>query len=185
MQTELVLPVAVDLVAIIVLAYGIYFRRYYRRDLLLAYVALNIGVLITTFVLVTAEVGIGLGFGLFGILSIIRLRSTTVTQAGVQPGPQWIVPSFAGLLIVTMYLFDHPRLYSRIRRQTVTLDVAYTDEATLREVLSGLMGGTIKYLVVVDVDLVRDTTVVDVRYRRGKHPVVRSVAAVRASTPAA
>lgn len=32
-------PVATDVTAVIVLAYGLFFRRYYRRDLLLAYVS--------------------------------------------------------------------------------------------------------------------------------------------------
>src|SRR5690242_15243611 len=75
-----VVPIATDIVAIAILAYGLYFRRYYRRDLLLAYVSLNVGVLAVTSVLLSAEVGLGLGFGLFGVLSIIRLRSDTVTQ---------------------------------------------------------------------------------------------------------
>jgi hypothetical protein len=34
---------ASDLAAIVLLAYGVYFRRYHRRDLLLAYVAPNVG----------------------------------------------------------------------------------------------------------------------------------------------
>ncbi len=35
----------VDLVAIAALTYGVYFRRHLRRDMLLAYVALNVGVM--------------------------------------------------------------------------------------------------------------------------------------------
>src|SRR6188472_3171662 len=73
------LPIACDLVAITVVA-TLYFRRHQRRDLLLAYVALNVGVLSVTAMLSTASVGVGLGLGLFGILSIIRLRSDAITQ---------------------------------------------------------------------------------------------------------
>ena len=57
-----------------------YFHRHQRRDLLLAYVALNIGILSVTAMLTSASVGVGLGLGLFGILSIIRLRSDSITQ---------------------------------------------------------------------------------------------------------
>lgn len=39
MSLNLLLALAVDLVAVTVLAYGIYFRRHHRRDLLLAYIA--------------------------------------------------------------------------------------------------------------------------------------------------
>ncbi len=73
------MPIGSDLVAITIIA-GMYFHRHQRRDLLLAYVALNIGILSVTAMLTSASVGVGLGLGLFGILSIIRLRSDSITQ---------------------------------------------------------------------------------------------------------
>lgn len=179
---NLVVAAGADLVAITVLAYGLYFRRYYRRDLMLAYIALNIGVLVVTSVLVYADVGIGLGFGLFGILSIIRLRSDTVTQeeiayyfvalalglvSGVHPGPLWLSPALVGLLVLVMSVVDHPGLNRRTRRQKVTLDAVYVEERALRAALARLLGAEIRHVVVEDVDVVRDTTTVDVRFRPG------------------
>src|SRR5689334_22474742 len=73
----------VNLAAIFLLAYGLYYRRHRRSDLLLAYVALNVGVFVAISLLATVRVDIALGFGLFAILSIIRLRSNTVTQEEV------------------------------------------------------------------------------------------------------
>ena len=61
-------PIASDLVAIVAVA-TMYFHRHQRRDLLLAYVALNTGILSVTLMLTSASVGVGLGLGLFGILS--------------------------------------------------------------------------------------------------------------------
>ena len=75
--------IGTDIVAISVLAYAVYFRRYYRRDLVLAYMALNVGVLAVTMLLSSSSAGAGLGLGLFGILSIIRLRSNSITQEEV------------------------------------------------------------------------------------------------------
>jgi hypothetical protein len=173
-------PVAADIVAIVILAYPLYFRRYYRRDLLLAYVSLNVGVLVVTSVLVSADVGVGLGLGLFGVLSIIRLRSDTVTQeeiayyfvalalgllGGVRTGSLWAGPVLSSLLVLMLYIVDHPRWFRRVRRQIVTLDAAYTDERLLREALAQLLGGEPRHVVVLDLDLVRDVTKVDVRYR--------------------
>lgn len=172
--------VAADLVAIAILAYGLYFRRHRRRDLLLAYIALNIGVLAVTAVLTTVEVGIGLGLGLFGILSIIRLRSDQITQeeiayyfvslalgllAGLHPGEWWLAPAFSVLLLLVMYVVDHPRIGYRTRRQLVTLDAAYLDRENLALVLESMLGTRPTEAVVLEVDLVRDVTVVDVRYR--------------------
>ena len=80
MGQQLLGNLVTDIVAITLLAYGIYYRRYYRRDLMLAYFALSMGVFAVTSVLADGSVGVGLGFGLFGILSIIRLRSDAITQ---------------------------------------------------------------------------------------------------------
>lgn len=179
-MTNLGAAIAADLVAIALLAYGIYFRRYHRRDLLLAYVALNVGVLAVTAMLAGSAAGLGLGLGLFGILSIIRLRSDAITQeevayyfislamglvAGLHPGPAFLAPTLMGLLVAVMYVVDHPGLTGRSGRQTVTLDAAYPDRDEVAAVLERLLGADVRHVVVLELDLVRDVTVVDVRYR--------------------
>lgn len=178
------MPPAADVVAVVILAFPLYFRRYYRRDLPLAYVALNVGVLVVTWVLVSSDVGVGLGLGLFGALSIIRLRSDSVTHeeiayyfaalafgllGGVRAAPLWVGPALSAVLLLVMYVVDHPRLFSRVRRQIVTLDAAYTDERLVWEALGRLLGGQPRHVVVVEIDLVRDITKVDVRYRVAGH----------------
>lgn len=192
MMTGLGFAVPADLLAIALLAYGTYFRRYHRRDLLLAYVALNIGVLAVTAMLAGSGAGMGLGLGLFGILSIIRLRSDSITQEevayyfialamglvnGLHPGPFWLAPTLSFLLVAVMFVVDHPRLTSRSRRQKVILDRAYPDVREVGAVLESLLRADIKHFVVLDLDLVTDTTVVDVRYRI-RPPAPRAVSAV-------
>ena len=170
-----------DLVAITVLAFLLYFPRHRRRDLLFAYVSLNVGVLAVTLVLANASVAAGLGLGLFGVLSIIRLRSSALTQeevgyyfaslalglvAGLRPDPWWIAPTVSALVLLALYLADHPALFGHHRQQTVTLDVAVTDEAVLFARLADLLDADVRRVIVCETDLVRDVTVVDVRYRR-------------------
>lgn len=65
---------AIDLVAISVLVFGVYFPRYRRRDLLVSYLAVNVGVMAVVVALTSSVVDVGVGFGLFGVLSIVRLR---------------------------------------------------------------------------------------------------------------
>ena len=171
---------AFDIVAISVLSYGLYFRRHGRRDMPLAFVALNVGVLTLATVLANVSVGTGLGLGLFGVLSLIRLRSSEIAQeevayyfvslalgliTGFQPTPLWIGPLLGSLLVAVMYVADHPKLLVRDRRQIVTLDAAYTDEVQLTRRLEELLGATVTRLIVNEVDLVRDLTEVDVRFR--------------------
>lgn len=170
-----------DLAAITVLAYVLYFRRHRRRDLMLSYVALNTGVMAVTVALSSVEAGIGLGLGLFGILSIIRLRSDQITQqeiayyftalalgllAGLRPAPIWLTPLLSALMLLVICIVDSPLLARHHRRQTITLDHAYADEGELRAAVSELLGASIVRVELLELDLVRETTVVDVRYRR-------------------
>lgn len=177
---KLWMALVTDLVAVAVLVYGIYFRRHFRRDLVLAYVALNAGVLAVTALLAGAGAGLGLGLGLFGILSIIRLRSDAITQEevayyfvalalglvnGLHAGAAWFLPAISFALVAVMYVADHPRFAATTRRQTITLDAAYPREDELRGALERLLGARVLQVVLLQLDLVRDTTVVDVRYR--------------------
>jgi Domain of unknown function (DUF4956) len=185
-MNEIVLNLLTDVVAIGIVSYAIYFRRYYRRDLLLAYIALNVGIFSVTALLAKSTAGVGLGLGLFGILSIIRLRSDSITQeeiayyfvalalglvAGLSANPRWVPPLLSTALVVVMYVVDHPRLTARAQRQTIILDRAYPDRALLKAALESLLDADVKHLVVERLDLVADTTMVDVRFKSRRRTV--------------
>ena len=73
--------IGADLVALAILVGALYIPRHGRRDLVAAYIGVNVGVLAVTLLLSTSDnVGAGLGLGLFGVLSIIRLRSSSLAQ---------------------------------------------------------------------------------------------------------
>jgi len=172
--------IAADLVAIVILALGIYFTRHRRRDLLVAFVGVNVGVLAVAVVLSGATVALGLGLGLFGVLSIIRLRSSEISQrevayyfaslalgliAGLATDVSPIALGLMGLIVVAMFIADHPRLLSKARQLTVTVDRAFADETALAAHLERVLGGSVTQVSVLQLDLVNDTTLVDVRYR--------------------
>jgi hypothetical protein len=180
------IDLAIDVTAIFLMAYVLYFRRHRRADLLLAYVTLNIGLFVAMSLLNTVRVDIALGFGLFAILSIIRLRSSAVTQQevayyfvalvlglvnGLDLPDRWLVVMINVLLIATMLVVDSRRLRDRARRMDVTLDVVHADDAELVTDLEGRLGGQVMHHQVNEIDYVRDTMVVDVRYRAGTRPV--------------
>lgn len=180
------LAVTADLCCITVLVFVLYHHRYGRRDLLLAYVALNTGVLTVTLALASTGAGIGLGLGLFGILSIIRLRSDQIAQeevayyfvslalgllAGLRPGAWWLAPVLSVGLVAVVFLADHPAVFRRSRRTMLTLTEAYPTEERARAAAAAVLGAQVRRVVVLDVDLVREVTVVDVRYAVGRpHP---------------
>ena len=72
-----------DIAAITVLVFGLYFPRHRRRDMVVAFLGVNIGVLAVSEALLASTVSAGLGLGLFGVLSIIRLRSHELEQHDV------------------------------------------------------------------------------------------------------
>jgi hypothetical protein len=181
---DFAVDIAVNTTAIFLLAYALYFRRHRRADLLLGYVALNMGIFVAMSLLTTVRLDIALGFGLFAILSIIRLRSSAVTQQevayyfvalvmglvnGLAIDDRWLVIGINVLLLTTMFAVDSSRLRERARRLDVTLDKVHGDDAALIADLESRLGGKVMYHQVNDIDYVRETMVVDVRYRAGTH----------------
>jgi hypothetical protein len=195
-MSPFLLPAA-DLVAITLLTFGIYFPRHRRRDLVVAYLAVNVGVLAVAGVLADSTVGAGLGLGLFGVLSIIRLRSTELDQHEVAYyfsalalgllgglGSTSALPLMA-LIVGVLYVAGHPRLLRRYRQHGLLLDRAFTDEAALTAHLEGVLGARVHQVTVQRVDLVNDTTLVDVRYQAVDRPGEHRAAAVAQQVPAA
>jgi hypothetical protein len=186
---KLLISLAIDLLAIGVLAYGMYFRRHGRRDLLLGYTALNVGVFSAVSLLAAQSVGIGLGFGLFGILSIIRLRSDSITQEeigyyfvalvlGLVTGLGISTPVVSAIIVVALLgavgLVDHPGLLAGHLHQVITLDVIHADPTALWADLERRLGAQVMHATVLDSDYVRETCTVDVRYRQGQRQPGRS-----------
>jgi hypothetical protein len=171
---------AADWLAISLLVFALYFPRHRRRDLVVAFLVVNIGVLAVASVLSTTAVAAGVGLGLFGVLSIIRLRSTELEQhevayyfsalalgllAGLSPTPDWVTLTLMAMIVVVMVVGDHPRLLRRYRHQLIVLDQAYPDETVLIAHLEQTLGARVHRIVVQRLDLVNDTTTVEVRYQ--------------------
>nr|WP_216822938.1 DUF4956 domain-containing protein [Aeromicrobium sp. A1-2] len=75
--------IAADLVAIGFLVFALYFPRHRRRDLIVAFMSINVGVMGVTYAMSTAELSLGFGLGIFAVLSIIRLRSTEMDHSEI------------------------------------------------------------------------------------------------------
>lgn len=81
--TTILLGLAIDVVVITGLVFAIYRPRHGKTDLALSYIVLNLGVFGAVALMEAAGSGLALGMGLFGILSIIRLRSSAISQTEV------------------------------------------------------------------------------------------------------
>jgi hypothetical protein len=171
---------ALDLACIGIIAFAVFYRRYRRADLVVAYVALNVSLFCVAILIVNQmRIGVAFGFGLFAILSIIRLRSEPISP---EESAYYFVSLVLGLIngmvfrnaplsrlldigiVGVMLVLDNGFVGVKARRQVVTLDTVYPDEGQLRRALEGRLGGKVKRLFVRETDYVRETTVVDVRY---------------------
>lgn len=168
-----------NLVGIAILTFALYFPRHRRRDMVVAYLVANLGLVAVTSALTATGLSAGLGFGLFAVLSIIRLRSAELDQqeiayyfaaislgllGGLAISPEWLAPSLMAAVLMAVFIGDSPLLFARYRVQTITLDVAYTDESALIERLEDLLGARVHRIKVRRVDLVEATTMVEARY---------------------
>lgn len=183
--------IAADVVAVAVLTSVLFVPRHGRRELVVAFLGVNIGVVAVTAALASGTVGAGLGLGLFGVLSIIRLRSEELAQhevayyfaslalgliGGLMSTPSWLAAGLMLAILLSIYIGDHPRVVGSGRTQEVLVDRALTDVASLTTHLEDLLGARVDNVSVRRTDLVNDTTLVRVRYSPNAAVEPRSVA---------
>lgn len=172
--------IGADLAALTLMVVALYVPRHSRKDLMAAFIGVNTGVLAVTSLLSTSNVGAGLGLGLFGVLSIIRLRSTELSQhevayffaalalgllGGIQTASFVMTATLMGLVVGALWICDHPKLLRRNRHQVIVLDRALPNENDLIAHLEQLLGASVRSLEVQRLDMVTDTTLVDVRFQ--------------------
>lgn len=177
-MNSIITMAAIDLVAILALC-AMYVTRHRRRDLVVSYIIINVGVFAVTVALANADAtSAGMGMGLFGVLSIIRLRSTELDQRevayyfaalalGLLMGIGLDLPLAAGLsalLLVTMFIVDHSKLMTTLRSQTIIVDRAISDENELKTYLGQQLGYSIENATIAELDLINDKTIANIRY---------------------
>jgi hypothetical protein len=184
---------AIDLVAIVALAYGVYYRRHHRRDLVLAYVCFNVGlfvvVMVLTLVQATPAAGLALGLGLFGALSMVRLRSEELTYREIAyffsalaiaisngVGVELLFAGvLSGLVVVTMGTMEALEPWRPVERLSLVLDQVFPDEAALRAELERRLGVNVIEVTVTELDYVRDITRLEAKYSRTRPEVGRAL----------
>ncbi|MBD0330350.1 MAG: DUF4956 domain-containing protein [Thermoleophilia bacterium] len=193
---------AIDLLAIGLLAYGIYFRRHHRRDLLLAYVCFNVGLFSVVTVLMLADASLGtslaLGLGLFGALSLIRLRSAELRYHeiayffsalalaivnAVDIADLRFTALMSFVVLAAMFVMDRFEPERPIRRLALVLDEIYPDETVLRAELERRLGATVVAVEITEIDYVRDITRLEAEYVRDRSAFDPPRRRLRRTTP--
>jgi hypothetical protein len=178
----LIIPrLILDFVAISILLLGLYFRNYRRPDLVAVFLACNVGLFSVLTTLSFSPISSAVGFALFGVLSIIRLRSfeflpTQIAYFFISLAIALICATdLAGLLlpfilvvfmIIAMALVDSKKFRSSTESSVIVVDTAIPDPAELEGHLSKLLNADIIHMKITGVNLLQETTTVDVTFRR-------------------
>lgn len=169
-----------DVLAMLLLVGWLYRRRLAAPEMALVFTALNIGLFAAVTSIGSGHFPTGIGFGLFGLLSLVRLRSAAFTLKdvaytfvalvlalvnGLPDRNLLLVVLLDVLLLVSLWVVDETRSRApSTRLMRVTLDTAVTDlDRAFLEVRRRVSVEPLS-VVVEDVDLVRETTRVAVRY---------------------
>ncbi|MCW2839918.1 MAG: hypothetical protein JWR55_1401 [Aeromicrobium sp.] len=178
-SAELLARLGIDALALVILIGLLYRRRQSAPAMPLVFAALNMGLFAALTAISAGSFKAGIGFGLFGLLSLVRLRSAAFTLKdvaytfialvlalvnGLQQRELWLVASLSALLLVVVWVADDSRSQSATRVMRLTLDHLVLDPTEALVELEARLAVPILSVVIDDLDFVRETTRVSVRY---------------------
>jgi hypothetical protein len=138
----LLATLSINLVLLYLVAYVFFYRRHKRRDVFVAICLINITLFVLGGALGTFTISIGVGFALFSVISIFRLRSTTLgwteivyllvaLAMGLTLGlPAYDLPVqtlYAVLLVIAVFVVDHPKVLPARVSQRFSLSTDYVE----------------------------------------------------------
>src|SRR4051812_21334847 len=171
--TSTLTGVGIDVLALIALVGWLYRRRAAAPEMTMVFVTLNIGLLAALAAITAGHFPAGVGVGLFGLLSLVRLRSAAVSTKdvgytfsplvlalvnGLPERDLVLVLVLNALVLAAMWLVDDSKTRVPTRVLRLTLDRALTRSDDVRAEVSRRLGHDPIAVVVEQVDFVRETT---------------------------
>ncbi len=181
--TSLLFHFGLNLLAIFIFAYLIYYRRHHDRGNFTLFLTFNL--FMFPFLNINFEISSQFAFTLFAILAVMRIRSTafskreltyffgsiaiSVINAVGMENPALLLLS-NGFILLSAYIVDHPRLFPSTKTgktQLVLRDfepaLLANEDALLAE-LSELTHLTVRKVNVRKLDIARKQAVMDIEY---------------------
>ncbi len=175
----------IDILSMLILVFGLFYRRYRDKELVTAAALFNIFAFGVLTVLGAVEFSVAAGFGLFAILALFTLRSEPITKieiayffgaialaviTAVQGTVLPFVAIVAGLVVFSTWAIDHPKILASVDGLKVTLDKidhdALSDPARMRADLSKRLGVTVMSYQITALDFINDMARINVFYRK-------------------
>lgn len=185
---EFFASLTVDLVVVVLLAFVLFYRRHRDRDMAIAIAAINITLWALTGALASYTLSLGVGFALFAVISVIRLRSSTASWVSmaylmVGLGSGLIIGltgfsivekiEYAGFMVIVMAIVDSKYFLRRDQDDSVlsiTLEGTDIEPASLKKRVEEILNVNTVDIKVRSVTLAPLATKVEVTYRKTSSP---------------
>ncbi|HUP99342.1 MAG TPA: DUF4956 domain-containing protein [Aeromicrobium sp.] len=178
----LLIRAGLDLATLLLLVGWLYKSQQSVASMPLVLSSLNVGIFVavTMFTAGRTSLSAGVGFGLFALLSMLRLRSAAFTIKDVAftfltlitglvnalPSTEWGLLIAANLAILLVVLItDTHREAKTTRVMRVVLRKAYANPSDVRTAVEESLGLTVESIVIKEVDFVKSRTDLKVEYR--------------------
>jgi hypothetical protein len=184
-QDETPLRFLINVVAMIVLVFGLYYRRYRDKELVTSASLFNTFVFGVLSILSAVEFSLAAGFGLFAILALFTLRSEPISKVEITyffgsvaiavicavPGTEIVLAlAVVSLVLVGAFVFDHPAILASSDGVKITLDKidhdALSDPAKMRADLSKRLGVDVMSYQITVLDYINDMARMNVFFRK-------------------
>lgn len=184
---EPVLRIVIDFGAMMLLVFGMYYRRYRDKELTITAAMFNIFTFAVLTVLSKVDFSVAAGFGLFAILSLFSLRSEAISKteityffgaisiaviASVHGTTVGFVATATALVLLGAYFIDHPRMLRSADRVNITLDKidehALSDRARMRDELTRRLGVEVMSYRIASLNYVNDLANIQVFYSKSE-----------------
>ncbi len=174
----------IDIIAMLILLMGIYYRRYGDKELMTSASLFNVFIFSVLTILSSVNFSVNAGFGLFAILALFTLRSEQIGKieityffgsvaiaviCSVQGTTLPFVLATVGILVVSTYLLDHPNILRSVHGVRITLDKidaeAIANPKQMCSELSVRLGVNVLSFHIISLDFIHDMAVLNVNYR--------------------
>lgn len=182
---ELAARFALDAVAMSILIFGLYYRRYRDKELVTAAAMFNIFAFAVLSILSMVNFTVAAGFGLFAILALFSLRSEQITKSeityffgsiaiavicSVQGSTLAFASVIIALILVSAFIIDHPRILRSAGGVKIVLDKidlhALSSPGAMRKELTARLGVDVISFQITRLDYINDLANINVFFRK-------------------
>lgn len=181
---ELLLRFGLNVIAVLVLLFGLYYPRYSDKETTIAAALFNIFAFAVLSVLSSVQFSLAAGFGLFAILALFTLRSEQINRSAIAyffgSISVAVITSVLGtdlgfvvfmllMVLIAVFIIDHPRILRTANQMRLTLDSIpdhlVSDPAALRAQLSRRLGVQVVTVRIISIDYVTEVVRAEVGFR--------------------